>query len=90
MNKNFLVRSRYAIKTAYFFCIAIRNNLIAEFLDWRLETKKRRWTALGTFGSGVVPLGRCSLQEATERTGKFGTVASCDVEQAIIYYSEKR
>ena len=86
---NILVRARYAIKTGYFFIIAFRNNLIAEFLDWRFEIKKRRWTAKGTFGSGVVPLGWCNLKEATLKTARFGTVINVDVEMAIIFYKEK-
>ena len=87
---NFLVRSRYAVKTAYYFCIAFSKNLIAEFLDRRLETKKRRWTALGTFGSGMVPLGKVNMDEATQKVSGFGTVVSIDVEQATVFYSERR
>ena len=90
MNTNFLVRTRAAILGAYYFLIAIRNNLIAEFLDRRLQNKKRYWTAYGTFGAGVVPLGKCNMVEATKRTAKFGTIVSADVEQAAIFYSEKR
>jgi len=78
------------ILEAYYFLIAFRNNLIAEFLDRRLQTKKRAWTAYGTLGSGVVPLGKCNMIEATKRTAIFGTVVSSDVEQAAIFYSEKR
>lgn len=87
--KNILVRSRYAMKTAFFFCIAFRNNLIAEFLDWRFETRKRPWTAIGTFASGVVPLGRCNLEQATFRTTGLGMIINVDVEQAIIFYKER-
>lgn len=90
MKTNFLVRTRASIIEAYYFVIAFRNNLIAELLDWRLETKKRRWTAYGTFGSGIVPLGRCNLAEATKRTSKFGNVSYADVEQAAIFYNEKK
>ena len=90
MNTNFLVRTRAAILEAYYFTIAYRNNLIAEYLDRRLQNKKRDWTAYGTFGAGVVPLGKCNMVEATKRTAKFGTVSSTDVEQAAIFYGEKR
>ncbi len=88
--ENLLMRSRYAAKTAYFFCVAYFNQSIANYLDRRLETKKRHWTAYGVFGSGVVPLGKCTLAKATEKTSKFGTVTFCDVPQAAIFYSEKR
>jgi hypothetical protein len=87
--KNILVRSRYAVKTAYYFCIAFRNNLIAEFLDWRCENEKRQWTAIGTFGAGMIPLGKVTLHEATEKVAKFATVISCDVGMAIIFYKER-
>jgi hypothetical protein len=87
--KNILVRSRYAVRTAYFFVIAFRNNLIAQFLDWRFVNRKRQWIAMGTFGSGNVPLGKVNQHEATEKVCKFATVVSCDVEMAIIFYKEK-
>ena len=90
MNTNFLVRTRAAILGAYYFLIAIRNNLIAEFLDRRLQNKKRYWTAYGTFGSGVVPLGRVNLAKATIKVSRFGTVIFVDVSKAAIFYSEKR
>ena len=86
---NFLVRSRYAFKTAYYFCVAYINNRIAEYLDSRLENKPRRWIAKGTFGAGTVPLGKVNMAEATKQTSRFGTVANVDVEQAIVFYSEK-
>lgn len=88
--KNFLVRSRYAVKTAFFFCIAFCNNVIAEYLDNRMETKKRRWTGMGTFGAGVVPLGKVNMDQATEKVAQFGTVVNVDVEQAIIFYAERQ
>ena len=90
MNTNFLVRTRAAIRTAHYITVAFCNNLIAEFLDQRMRNKKRYWTAYGTFGAGVVPLGKCNMVAAIYRTGKFGTVVTADVEQAAIFYSEKR
>lgn len=86
---NILVRSRYAVKTAYFFLVAFRNNLIAEFLDWRLEITKRQWTAIGTLGAGKVSLGKVNQHEATDKVAKWATVISCDVEMAIIFYKER-
>lgn len=85
---NFLVRTRYAIKTAYFFCVALINNRIAEFLDRRMETKSRRWTAQSVDG-GLVPLGKINLSQATEKACKLGHVIWVDVEQAIIFYRGK-
>jgi hypothetical protein len=87
--KNILVRSRYAMKTAYFFLIAFRNNLIAEFLDRRFINRKRYWSAIGTLGAGKVSLGKVNQHEATEKVCKFATVISCDVEMAIIFYKER-
>jgi len=88
-NYNFLARTRYAIKTLYLFTNNVLNQEIADYLDRRLETKKRLWQAVGTFGSGVVPLGKCNMAEATKRTGQFGTVAYADVEQATIFYNKR-
>ena len=88
-NHNFLVRFRYAIKTAYFFCLAYLNQSVANFLDWRMEAKRRRWTAIGTFGSGLVPLGKVNMNRAMDKTAKFGTIVKIDVEGAIIFYSSK-
>jgi len=78
------------IKTAYYFCLAYLKQSIANYLDRRLEIKKRPWRAYGTFGSGVVPLGKCTLAQATKKTSKFGTVVYCDVPQAAIFFTEKR
>lgn len=83
-------RARYAAKTAFYFCEAFCKNLIAEFLDRRLETKRRKWTAMGTFGAGYVPLGKVNMDEATQKVAGFGTVVNVDVEQAIVFYSEKQ
>lgn len=88
--ENFLVRTRAVILTAYYQFIAFRNNLIVEFLDRRQETKKRRWTAKGTFGAGTVPLGKVNMNTAVEKTAKFGTVINVDIEFAIVFYAEKR
>lgn len=85
----FFPRTRYALKSSYYFCVAFVKNSIAEFLDSRMENKKRKWTAQGTFNAGVVPLGKCNMTTATERAAKFGAVVSVDVEQAIIFYREK-
>ena len=83
-------RIQYAAKTAYYFCVAYMNQRIANYLDWRLEYGRRRWTAYGTFGSGVVPLGRVTLAKATLKVSRFGTVVFVDVAKAAIFYSEKR
>jgi hypothetical protein len=72
-----------------YFIEAYIKNRIAEYLDRRLENKRRYWTAYGTFGSGVTPLGKCSLAQATKKTSKFGTVVFCDVPNASIFYSDK-
>ena len=87
--KNFLVRARYAAVTAFYFCIAFTRNLIAEFLDRRFENKKRNWTALGTSGSGRVPLGKVNMDQARDKVAKWATIVSVDVEQAIIFYKER-
>ena len=89
-NYHFFARTRAVIKILYYFTIGFLNGLLAEYLDRRLETKKRRWTALGTLGSGVVPLGKVNMDKAIEKTGKFGTVVNVDVEQATVFYSERR
>lgn len=83
-------RLQYAALTAYYFCLAYVNQGIANYLDRRLETKRRYWIAYGTFGSGVVPLGKVTLAKATRKVSRFGTVVFCDVEKAKIFYSEKR
>ena len=87
--KNFLVRTRYAVATAYYFCVAFTNNLIAEFLDWRFENKKRKWTAMGTQGSGIVPLGKLRKHQAMDKVAKWATIISVDVEMGIIFYKER-
>lgn len=87
--ENFFVRSRYALKTATYFCLAYLNQSIANYLDRRLENKKRYWTAYGTFGAGVVPLGKVNMIEAIELTSRFGTVVKCDVEQAKTFFAER-
>jgi hypothetical protein len=88
-NYNFLGRTALVIKTLYYFTTAVLNQEIAAYLDRRMENKKRQWKAIGTFGSGVVPLGKCNMAEATEKTSKFGAVSYADVEQAIIFFNEK-
>ena len=78
------------IKFAYFFVVAYLRNLYIEFYNSRIENKKRHWKAYGTFGGGVVPLGKLSMNDARIAASKLGKVIYSDPEQAAIFYSENR
>lgn len=88
--KKILAKLQYAWLFVWYFFEALFNQAIANYLDWRMEYGRRRWTAYGTLGGGVVPLGKCTLRRATLRVSKFGMVVFCDIPKAAIFYSEKR
>ena len=77
------------ILKAWYSVVAFVRNSIAELNDRRLENQRRPWTAYGTFGSGVVPLGVVNMGEAVDKATKVGNVINVDVEQAAIFYTEK-
>jgi len=51
------------IKMIYFFVVAYCKNLYIEKYNARIENKKRQWKAYGTFGGGVVSLGKINQPE---------------------------
>ncbi len=78
------------IKMIYFFAVAYCKNFLIEKYNARIENKKRHWKAYGTFGGGVVPLGKINQTEAIETAKGLGTVVYCDPEQAAIFYSSNK
>lgn len=68
---------------------AFVRNAHAEWSNRRLENKRRQWQALKTGGGGVVPLGRCNMEQARRKTAEFGTIDYVDVEVACVMFSSK-
>ncbi len=78
------------IKMVYFFIVAYCKNLYIEKYNARIENKKRYWKAYGTFGGGVVTLGKITKAQAIEIVKDLGTIVYCDPEQAAIFYSTNK